>query len=91
MQEWEMIGFVSSSEPRLKILVHIKSKASTPTNMAHDLEIPISRVSVILKELIERGLIECLTPELRKGKLFKATDEGKKILKALHEMTDIGD
>lgn len=91
MQDWDLVSFVSSSEPRLKILVHLSKQGSTPTNMANLYFIPISRVSTALKELMERGLVECLTPERRKGKIYKATARGESVVRMMHEFTDIGD
>jgi predicted transcriptional regulator len=91
MQEWELISFVSSSDPRFKVLVHLTKQASTPTNMANEFAIPISRVSTAIKELTEKGLVECLTPDRRKGKIYKATQRGEDVVRMMHEFTDIGD
>jgi predicted transcriptional regulator len=91
MQDWELIGFVSSSEPRFKVLVHLTKQASTPTNMAIKYAIPISRVSTAIKELMEKELVECLTPDRRKGKIYKATQCGEDVVRMMHEFTDIGD
>jgi len=91
MQEWELISFVSASEPRFKVLIHLTKQASTPTNMATEFGIPISRVSTAIKELLEKGLVECLTPGRRKGKIYKATKRGEDVVRGMHEYTDIGD
>ena len=51
--------------------------------MAKETDIPLSHVSNTLAELVEKNLAVCLTPELKKGRLYELTVNGKKILKDL--------
>jgi predicted transcriptional regulator len=87
--DWDTVGYVSSSEPRLKLLVHLSKQASSPSSMSREYKIPISRVSVVLKELQGKDLVECLTGSVRKGKLFKATGKGVAVIKDIHFLTDL--
>ena len=87
--DWDAISHVISSELRLKVLIHLTKKASTPTKISEKLGEPISRVSTALRELSEIKAIKCLTPDRRKGKIYYTTEKGKKIIEMLHEMTDI--
>ena len=90
MEDWELVGFVASSQPRLVVLVHLTKQASGPTAIASQYNIPKSRVSTVLKELMSLGLVKCLTPNLRKGRLYEATDKGREVINKLHELTDLG-
>lgn len=90
MEDWELVGFVASSQPRLMIMVHLTKCASNPTLLASQYNIPKSRVSTVLKELVNMGLVKCLTPNLRKGRFYEATDKGRNVVKRLHELTDLG-
>jgi len=86
---WDTVSYVISSEVRLKVLIHLIRNASTPTNLSEKLSEPMSRISTTLRELMEIGAIESLTPERRKGKIYQATEKGKKIIEVIHNMTDI--
>ena len=89
MDTWETISFVNASKVRFAILVEIKEKAKTPSQLANLLKFPISRVSFVLKELIEKGLIKCLTPSKRKSKFYIITDAGKVVLSKISELTSV--
>ena len=88
-KEWDEVGYIISSKIRLKILINIAHGASTPSKISAKLGEPTSQISTALRELLKIGAVECLTPERRKGKLYIATEKGRKILNEIHEMTDI--
>jgi len=87
MENWETISFVNASKVRFVVLIELKEKAKTPSQLSNILEYPISRISQILKELLEKKLIECLTPNKRKSKYYGITSSGKEILQQIHELT----
>ena len=45
----------------------------------------MAHVSRVLKELTERNVVICLTPNVLKGKVFSLTDEGKSVAKIIVE------
>ena len=57
----------------------------TPTQIANEIGISVTHVSRSLKDLIERGLVECLTPNERVWKLYKLTKEGMCVLEYLEK------
>jgi len=87
MKDWNLISFVMASEPRFQIMIYLQKKESTPTELTKKMDVPISRTSAVLKELQEKGLVECLTPKRRKSKMFGLTEKGEKILEGIHELT----
>ena len=87
MSDWDLASYVMASEPRFKILLLLRKKVHTPTQLTNKIGISISRISNLLKELEEKKLIECLTKERRKHKLFSITNKGEMILEKIHEMT----
>ena len=91
MPDWELISFVLASEMRFKILLSLNNKVQTPTELKKSFNVPISRVSAVLKELSEKGLVENLTPERRKSKIYGITKQGKKVLNDLHDLTKSGE
>ena len=90
MAEWELVSFVMASEIRFKILVSLNNKIQTPTDLKREFNVPISRVSAVLKELVEKELVKNLTPERRKSKMYSITEEGKRVLEEIHDLTGGG-
>ena len=86
---WDEIGYIISSKIRLRILIYLANEPSTPSKISEKLSIPISQVSIALSELSTIGVVKCLTPHRKKGRLYVATDKGKNILTRIHEITNI--
>jgi DNA-binding MarR family transcriptional regulator len=58
----------------------------TPKQISVNTKIYLSHVSRILNELSKKRIIECLTPDLKRGKVFALTNEGKEIAENLERM-----
>ena len=78
-----LLGYIKASSYRSKIIKSLEGKKLTPMELAKDTNIPLSHVSNTLAELLEKDLVDCLTPELKKGRLYDLTKEGRSILKNL--------
>ena len=87
MVDWELVSYVLASELRFQILIELRKNKMTPSELAEELEIANSRMSVTLKDLEENELVKCLTPNRRKSKLFTITGKGDEILEEVHELT----
>ena len=88
-REWELISYVISSSMRLRVLIKLDKGVYTPKQLSEALNVQISRISTVLKELRERRLVKCLTPQQRKGKLYTITKDGRKIIYIIHNKTKI--
>ena len=75
--DWEIIGFIKASTLRIKILDSLNHKEHTPKELQDTLKIHFSQISLILKELIDKDLIQCLNEDSRKGKIYSITEKGK--------------
>lgn len=75
------LGYVVASNYRKKALLALQEKPMTPADISKKTSIYPSHISTSLKELSEKTLVVCLTPKLRKGRLYNLTKEGRKILK----------
>ena len=64
-------------------MISLENKKLTPVELAKETGIPLSHVSNTLAELLKKDLVVCLTPKLRKGRLYDLTKDGKNILKEL--------
>ena len=78
-----LLGYVKASSYRTKIVRSLGQKKLTPAEMAGEPKIPLSHVSNTLTELLEKDLVVCLTPKLRKGRIYDLTKEGRGVLKYL--------
>lgn len=80
------IGFILSSEYRQKVLAELEKGIKMPKQIAKDAGIQINHVSNILKELSDKNLVSCKTPELRKGRLYQISEKGEEILKKIRKI-----
>lgn len=78
-----LLGFILASNYRKKVLLALQEKTDTPSEIAEKTKIYPSHISNTLSELVEKKLVVCLTPKLKKGRLYELTANGKKILKNL--------
>ncbi len=85
-ETWNLVGFILGSEYRQKIIFGLEKSIKTPKQIAKETGIQINHVSNVLRELIDRELIVCKTPELRKGRLYQITEKGKEILNRINKI-----
>ena len=76
-----LLGFVLASEYRKKVMITLKDKPLTPTTISDKTDLYPSHVSLTLAELTKKNVVVCLTPKLRKGRLYDLTKEGRDVLK----------
>lgn len=75
--------YVEISSYRAKAMKAIGEGYKIPTEIARDIDILPNHISKTLKELKDKGLIECINPEMRKGRLYRLTSKGKEVLEIL--------
>ena len=86
MLDDNLIGFLKSGLHRLEILKIIMDKEPlTPKEISQVINVHFSQGSRTLLELEKEGLIECTTPNRKKGRIYRITKEGKNVL---HELGD---
>ena len=90
MPDWELISFIKASDIRLGILESLNDRVKTPTELKEEFKVPMSRISSVLKELSEKNLVENLTPDRRKSKMFALSKKGKALLSDIHEVNEGG-
>ena len=54
-----------------------------PKQIANDSGILTNHISNVLRQLKEKDIVECINPEVRKGRLYRLSDEGLDILNKL--------
>ena len=79
----EELEYVKKSGYRTRVLKALEDDTKMPKEISKDAEIRTNHVSNILRQLNEHNLVECVNPEYRKGRLYRLTDKGNKIVKKL--------
>jgi len=85
--DWNLIGFIKASKYRMKILFALKNNKKTTKELTDMTGFYISHVSKTLKELLNKKLITCLTPNLKKGKIYSITDLGTDVLDEIEKLS----
>ncbi|MBI4154067.1 winged helix-turn-helix transcriptional regulator [Candidatus Woesearchaeota archaeon] len=82
---WKEISFVLGSKQRTRIILALETPM-TPTHLAKRTGISLSNMGTKLSDLQRHGIVECLTPRARKGRVYSLTPKGVRILKAVKSM-----
>lgn len=77
------ISYVQISKYREKVMKSLEGEVKIPSQIAKDSDIRVNHISKVLSELKAHELIECINPEVRKGRLYRHTDKGEQVVKNL--------
>lgn len=77
------ISYVQISKYRLKTMKALEDNVKIPSVIARDSGIKTNHISKVLSELRAHGLVECINPEVRKGRLYRLTDIGEEVVEHL--------
>ena len=61
----------------------LEGEVKIPSNIARDSGIMTNHISKVLGELKNHELVECINPEVRKGRLYRLTETGDEVVKNL--------
>ena len=75
------VDYVKKSHNRSKILKSLSDDVKMPSQIAKDTGIVQNHISNSLRQLKEHELVECINPEVRKGRLYRLTDKGDEVTK----------
>ena len=82
-QFWQDLGFVVRGKQRRGI-VKLMDKPKTPTQLKEEIkQIHITNVCRVLRELENKGLAECVTPNFKTGRIYKLTKRGEAVKKEI--------
>ncbi|MCG7849799.1 MAG: winged helix-turn-helix transcriptional regulator [ANME-2 cluster archaeon] len=82
----ELVKWVISVDRRLVLMETMKGhNVVRASDIAHETSRSTQNISRALKELEDKGLIECLTPEKVTWKKYVLTDRGKEVLNILEQ------
>lgn len=84
MNIYDDVSFVIRAKNR-KAVFEALTIPKTPTQLSKELDLNIGFVSNILIELGKRELIECLSPNEKRHRLYKVTKKGENIAKKIRD------
>ncbi len=76
----EKVAFVLASQHRTNIMLFLKDDMHTPKQIGEAINVRTNHISNLLSQLRKKNLVYCATPNIRKGKLYTLTDDGKIVL-----------
>lgn len=84
--DWDLIGFVISSQYRELVIDELSTHPSTPSQIAERTDASIASISHALSQLRERDCVELLVDEeRRKGRVYGLTETGEDVWEHLQE------
>lgn len=79
------ISYVQISTYRTKAMKALEDDVKILSVIAKDSGIRTNHISKVLAELKAHELVECINPEVRKGRLYRHTEKGDQIVKNLDD------
>ncbi len=79
MWMYDLISYIVRGKTRLDILKAL-DKPMTPTQLADKLKNHRSTISRTLLQMEKRGIVKCLTPKEKTGRLYGRTKKGEGVL-----------
>lgn len=77
------MSYVQISKYRTKTMKALEGNVKIPSAIARDSGIRTNHISKVLSELKSHDLVECINPEVRKGRLYRLTETGEDVVKNL--------
>jgi len=84
--DYSVLGFVLASTYRTNIMLMLSSRMAMPKQMAKVTNLRIGHVSNVLKSLVDKGLIECVNSEAKRGRIYGLTPTGKRIFEMMRKL-----
>ena len=77
------IEYIEKSKYRSKVLKTLANNAKMPSEISKDTGIVQNHISNTLRQLKDHDLVECINPEVRKGRLYRLTDKGDEVVEKI--------
>ena len=74
------VEYIKKSQYRTKVLKTLANDTKMPSQIAKDTGIVQNHISNTLRQLKDHDLVECINPEVRKGRLYRLTEYGEEII-----------
>ena len=78
------MSYVKISQYRCKVMKTLDGEVLMPSQVAKNSGIRPNHISKVLSDLKSHGLVECINPEVNKGRLYRLTDKGEDVVKNIN-------
>lgn len=75
-EEEKIIKYLNRSTYRKRAFKTIGNKVKMPKDIAQDGGILQNHISTVLSQLKDKNLVECINPDIKKGRLYRLTEDG---------------
>ncbi|HZS74055.1 MAG TPA: winged helix-turn-helix domain-containing protein [Candidatus Nitrosotalea sp.] len=82
---WDEVSFIIASKTRKAVISRLETPR-TPTFLAKDLDLNLANISRAITELEDKGIVVCLTPQQKVGRIYSLTKKGKDIVVKVQKM-----
>jgi predicted transcriptional regulator len=82
---WNDVSYVIASKTRKSLIARLETPR-TPTFLAKELDLNLANISRAITELEDKGIVVCLTPKQKVGKIYSLTKKGKDIISKIQKM-----
>jgi DNA-binding HxlR family transcriptional regulator len=79
----DVMKYINRSSYRVRTIKAIGTDVKIPKEISRDSGILQNHLSNVLRELKEKNVVECLNPNMRKGRLYRLSEDGLDILNKL--------
>jgi DNA-binding MarR family transcriptional regulator len=84
--DYKLLGFVLAGGYRTNIMLTLGFQVATPKQMASMTKLRIGHVSNVLKSLVDKGLIECINAEAKRGRIYRLTPIGNRVFEMMRKL-----
>jgi len=82
----DSIAYIKNSKYRYEVLTNLyNKKLLTPKEISDVIPLRLNHVSMTLKELKVKNLVECINEDAKRGRLYQITELGKLTYKWIEE------
>lgn len=85
--DYNKLSYVLRSKNRQRMLIAM-DKIKMPSQLKKELKMEDSNVARTLRDLKKEGIVKCLTPNQKMGRLYTLTPVGEKIRKEIAEESE---
>ena len=87
MVDYSLLSFILRGERRKLILLSL-DKPKIPKQIAEECKMSLPNVKASLLDLEKKGLIKCITPKQKIGRVYRLSIEGEKLRRYLTKAKD---
>ena len=80
---WAEVGYITISKNRSKVMKILADGPKIPSQIGNEAGIRTNHVSNNLRQLSDHGLVECINPNAKKGRLYMLTEKGKIVVEKI--------